>query len=240
MAQVTLSNVKKVYAGGVEAVKGVSFDIPDGGFCVLVGPSGCGKSTLPAHGRRAGDDLGRRGRDRRPRRQPGRAGRPRHRHGVPELCALPAYEHLRQHGLWPAQPRHAEGRDRQAREGSRAHPRDRALPGTPAAPALRRPAPARRHGPRHRAQAAGLPLRRAALEPRRQAARPDARRDQEAAARARRHRDLRHPRSSRGDDALRQARGDECRAGRADRPAGRRLPQAGEQASSRPSSARRR
>ncbi|HEV2512413.1 sn-glycerol-3-phosphate import ATP-binding protein UgpC [Bosea sp. (in: a-proteobacteria)] len=46
MAQVTLSNVKKIYAGGVEAVKGVSFDIPDGGFCVLVGPSGCGKSTL--------------------------------------------------------------------------------------------------------------------------------------------------------------------------------------------------
>lgn len=46
MAQVTLSSVKKVYAGGVEAVKGVSFDIPDGGFCVLVGPSGCGKSTL--------------------------------------------------------------------------------------------------------------------------------------------------------------------------------------------------
>ena len=46
MAQVTLNNVKKIYAGGVEAVKGVSFDIPDGGFCVLVGPSGCGKSTL--------------------------------------------------------------------------------------------------------------------------------------------------------------------------------------------------
>src|SRR6478609_4420657 len=46
MAQVTLTNVKKIYAGGVEAVKGVSLDIPDGGFCVLVGPSGCGKSTL--------------------------------------------------------------------------------------------------------------------------------------------------------------------------------------------------
>ena len=46
MAQVTLSNVKKIYAGGVEAVKGVSFDIPDGGFCVLVGHSGCGMSTL--------------------------------------------------------------------------------------------------------------------------------------------------------------------------------------------------
>jgi sn-glycerol 3-phosphate transport system ATP-binding protein len=27
-------------------VKGVSFDVPDGHFCVMVGPSGCGKSTL--------------------------------------------------------------------------------------------------------------------------------------------------------------------------------------------------
>ena len=46
MAGVTLEDVRKVYAGEVEAVKGVSLDIPDGSFCVLVGPSGCGKSTL--------------------------------------------------------------------------------------------------------------------------------------------------------------------------------------------------
>src|SRR6186713_2201174 len=46
MAQVTLKDVRKVYAGGVEAVKGVTFDVPDGHFCVMVGPSGCGKSTL--------------------------------------------------------------------------------------------------------------------------------------------------------------------------------------------------
>jgi sn-glycerol 3-phosphate transport system ATP-binding protein len=46
MADVTLTQVRKVYSGGVEAVKGVSLDIPDGSFCVLVGPSGCGKSTL--------------------------------------------------------------------------------------------------------------------------------------------------------------------------------------------------
>jgi sn-glycerol 3-phosphate transport system ATP-binding protein len=46
MAEVTLKDVRKVYPGGVEAVKGVSFDVPDGHFCVLVGPSGCGKSTL--------------------------------------------------------------------------------------------------------------------------------------------------------------------------------------------------
>ncbi len=46
MASVTLDNVRKVYAGGVEAVKGVSLAIPDASFTVLLGPSGCGKSTL--------------------------------------------------------------------------------------------------------------------------------------------------------------------------------------------------
>ncbi|MGE3065654.1 MAG: ABC transporter ATP-binding protein [Hyphomicrobiaceae bacterium] len=46
MAEVTLENVRKVYAGDVEAVKGVSLAIPDGSFTVLLGPSGCGKSTL--------------------------------------------------------------------------------------------------------------------------------------------------------------------------------------------------
>ncbi|MFN4244464.1 MAG: ABC transporter ATP-binding protein, partial [Tepidisphaerales bacterium] len=46
MATVKLDGVRKVYAGGVEAVKGVSIDIADGQLCVLVGPSGCGKTTL--------------------------------------------------------------------------------------------------------------------------------------------------------------------------------------------------
>ncbi|MGD9844092.1 MAG: sn-glycerol-3-phosphate ABC transporter ATP-binding protein UgpC [Variibacter sp.] len=46
MAGVNFSAVRKVYPGGVEAVKDVAFDVPDGAFCVLVGPSGCGKSTL--------------------------------------------------------------------------------------------------------------------------------------------------------------------------------------------------
>lgn len=46
MATISLDNIRKVYAGGVEAVKGVSIDIADGEFIVLVGPSGCGKSTL--------------------------------------------------------------------------------------------------------------------------------------------------------------------------------------------------
>jgi len=46
MADVTLRDVRKTYAGGVEAIKGVSLKVADGAFCVLVGPSGCGKSTL--------------------------------------------------------------------------------------------------------------------------------------------------------------------------------------------------
>ncbi|MFE1597685.1 ABC transporter ATP-binding protein [Methylobacterium sp. ID0610] len=46
MARLVLDQVGKTYAGGVAAVRGVSLDVPDGAFCVLVGPSGCGKSTV--------------------------------------------------------------------------------------------------------------------------------------------------------------------------------------------------
>ena len=46
MSTVDLNDVRKIYPGNVEAVKGVSIAIPDGKLCVLVGPSGCGKSTL--------------------------------------------------------------------------------------------------------------------------------------------------------------------------------------------------
>jgi multiple sugar transport system ATP-binding protein len=45
MAGVTLSDVAKVYEGGVRVVDGFTLDIPDRHFVVLVGPSGCGKST---------------------------------------------------------------------------------------------------------------------------------------------------------------------------------------------------
>jgi len=45
MASVQIQDVRKAY-GPVQTIKGVSVEVPDGSFVVLVGPSGCGKSTL--------------------------------------------------------------------------------------------------------------------------------------------------------------------------------------------------
>jgi multiple sugar transport system ATP-binding protein len=45
VGSVSIRNARKSY-GNVEVLHGVSVDIADGEFVVLVGPSGCGKSTL--------------------------------------------------------------------------------------------------------------------------------------------------------------------------------------------------
>ena len=45
MASVTIRDVRKAF-GSTQILHGVSVDIQDGEFCILVGPSGCGKSTL--------------------------------------------------------------------------------------------------------------------------------------------------------------------------------------------------
>ncbi|MDJ0272484.1 MAG: ABC transporter ATP-binding protein [Candidatus Caldarchaeum sp.] len=46
MAEVEIRNVKKIYEGGVEALRGVSLAIEKNEFFSLLGPSGCGKTTL--------------------------------------------------------------------------------------------------------------------------------------------------------------------------------------------------
>ena len=45
MAGVSLRGVRKEF-GDLEVIHGVSMDIADGEFVVILGPSGCGKSTL--------------------------------------------------------------------------------------------------------------------------------------------------------------------------------------------------
>ena len=45
MAEVSLSNIEKVYDNGFHAIKDLSLTVNDGEFLVLVGPSGCGKTT---------------------------------------------------------------------------------------------------------------------------------------------------------------------------------------------------
>ena len=45
MANIQFKNIRKSY-GDVAVVHGISLDIRDGEFIVIVGPSGCGKSTL--------------------------------------------------------------------------------------------------------------------------------------------------------------------------------------------------
>jgi sn-glycerol 3-phosphate transport system ATP-binding protein len=46
MAAVSLRDVRKRYTADVQVIHGVSMEIEDGEFIVILGPSGCGKSTL--------------------------------------------------------------------------------------------------------------------------------------------------------------------------------------------------
>src|SRR6266581_8695990 len=119
------------------------------------GPLGLRQVDALADDRGAGGDFRRPDRDRRARRQRRRAEGAGHRDGVPELRALPAHERLRQHGLQPDARRRIARADAPAGRGGGPDPRARRIPAALSAPALRRPAPARRDGTRDRAEAAG-------------------------------------------------------------------------------------
>ena len=42
---IQVNELRKTYAGGTEAVRGVSFNVPEGGFFGFLGPNGAGKTT---------------------------------------------------------------------------------------------------------------------------------------------------------------------------------------------------
>ena len=212
MAEIVLDNVTKRYPDGFEAVKDLNLEIEDGEFMILVGPSGCGKSTalrmiagledITDGELRIGGEVVN---DRAPQG-------PRHRDGVPELRAVPAHDRAREHGL--------RAQARQGRQGRRSTAGWRRRPAMldltePPRPQARqpvgRPAPARGDGPRDRARPQGVPDGRAAVQPRRQAARADAHRGLADPAAARHDDGVRHPRPDRGDDA-RRPRGGDARA----------------------------
>ena len=164
--------------GNTKILRGVDLEIPEGSFAVLVGPSGCGKSTLLrlVAGLEQADEGTITLADRDVTNLP-----PRDRDVAMVFQSYALYPHLTVRD-------NLEVRARAARRPRRAEIETRleeastmlgldAAPRSPAEAALRWTAPARRDGPRHRAPADDLSLRRAALEPRCRAARRGARRD---------------------------------------------------------------
>ena len=100
MATVEVRSVVKRF-GSVQVLHGIDATIEDRSFVVLAGPSGCGKFDPFENDRWTG--TGNRGEIVIGGRvvndvEPKSRGR---RHGLPELCALSAYEGFRQHGLQP-------------------------------------------------------------------------------------------------------------------------------------------
>ena len=174
MAVVSFEQATRVYPGSKRrAVDRLDLEVQDGEFLVLVGPSGCGKSTSlrMLAGLEEIDAgaifIGERNVTNVP---------PKDRDIAMVFQNYALYPHmtvaenmgfaLKIAGV------HKVG-DRDARSRGRQDARPRELPRPQAGAALRRPAPARRDGPRDRAPAPGVPHGRAAVEPRRQAARVD-------------------------------------------------------------------
>ena len=162
MAQVHLRGVKKTYDNKVEVIHGIDMEIADGEFIVIVGPSGCGKSTLlrmvagleritggeVAIGDRVVNEL-----------------EPKDRDIAMVFQNYALYPHMSvyenmAYGL-KIRGMPKDEIDRRVRKAAKMLELGTLLR-APAAPAFGRPAPAGRDGPRHRARAGGVPVRRAA------------------------------------------------------------------------------
>ena len=208
MAEIVLDQVTKSYPNGATAVKDLSITIADGEFIILVGPSGCGKSTtlnmiagledISSGELRIGGE-----------RVNEKAPKDRDIAMVFQSYALYPHMTVRQNIAFPLTLAKMTKADIAPKVDETAKILDltELLDRKPGA-AVGRSAAAGGDGPRDRAQSQGVPDGRAAVEPRRQAARADAFGDRPAAEPAGHHHGLRHPRPDRGDDARRPGGGD--------------------------------
>ena len=208
MSEITLDKVTKRFPDGTEAVKELDLEIADGEFLILVGPSGCGKSTalrmiagledISDGEMRIGDDV-----------VNGKAPKDRDIAMVFQNYALYPHMTVRENMAFPLKmAKMDQSKIDELVDNAATDPRPDRAPRPQALEPLRRPAPAGRDGPGDRPRAERLPDGRAALQPRREAARADARRGLADPEPARDDDRLRHPRPDRGDDARRPGRGD--------------------------------
>ena len=168
MARISIKDLVKTF-GAYTAVNGISLDIRDGEFLIMVGPSGCGKTTTlnmisgletPTSGEivignTVVNDL-----------EPGERGLGMVFQDLALFPHMTVFENIA-FGLRVKKVPDGEVRQRvRGRRGSRAH---RAAARQASAPMLRRREPARRARPHHRDQPGGVPDGRAVVEPRRQA-----------------------------------------------------------------------
>ncbi len=157
MANVVLKNIRKSF-GNLEIIKGVDLQLNHGEFVVFVGPSGCGKSTLLRLiagleditagtleiGGRVVNDLP-----------------PKERNIAMVFQSYALFPHMTVYenvafGLRISGAPKDEI-EKKVQEAARILKMENLLV-PQAEPAVRRPAPARRHRPRHRAQSGSVPV----------------------------------------------------------------------------------